>query len=206
LGNVPGGWLSRDRYNAGSDFWLTACNDAGGSINSPLYILRVAGEVIITLDPVGADTKQYADSVGLPPATSDINFYVVTTGNDNNPGTAAQPFATIQHALIVASRYDYQGLYNVTINIADGTHTENVNMPTFKSLADSTPNWYNGGVNIIGDIVSTGATAPLVVIDGGNSGTCVTNAGSNASLYITGITFKVTGQWSKVYGQIKILI
>jgi hypothetical protein len=187
--------------NAGSDFWLTACDDAGGSLNSPLYIMRATSKVIQALDPIkplGAATKQYADFVSLPLATSDINFYVATTGNDTTgDGSVAAPSATIQHALIEASRYDYQGLYNVTINIADGTYTENVVIPTFKSVADSTPNWYNGGVNIVGDIVSAGATAPLVIIDGGDSETCVTNADPNASLYITGITFKVTGQWSQ---------
>jgi hypothetical protein len=49
------------------------------------------------------------------------------------------PFATIQHALIIASRYDCQDLYNVTISIENGTYTENISVPNFKSLTSSTP-------------------------------------------------------------------
>jgi hypothetical protein len=98
-----------------------------------------------------------------------------------------------------ASQYDYQGLYNVYINIADGTYVENVVLPDFKSLGNNnpgsgSPNWYNGGVNIIGDTVSTGATAPLVIIDGGG-GVCLTN--TSTQIYITGVRFQATGQWSQ---------
>jgi hypothetical protein len=155
-----------------------------------------------TVDEAPLDGSQYVresggwvvSSVGKI-ATSDIVFNVATTGNDaTGDGSVAAPFATVQHALNEASQYDYQGLYTVYINIANGTYTENVNMPNFKSTASNTPNWYNGGVNIIGDIVSTGATAPLVVLNGGGN-TCLTN--TTVSLYITGITFQATGQWSQ---------
>jgi hypothetical protein len=165
-----------------------------------LYAQRSTGDVLVAHDPtqpLGIATKQYADSIGIPPATSDIAFNVATTGDDiAGDGSLAAPFATIQHALNTASRYDYQGLYNVYINIANGTYTENVVMPNFMGLRNNnqgtaTSNWYNGGVNIIGDTVSTGATAPLVILDGGG-GVCFTNTASQ--LYITGITFQATGQ------------
>jgi hypothetical protein len=138
-------------------------------------------------------------------ATQDIVLNVSTTGNDTTgndttgDGSLAAPFATIQHALNVASRYDYQGLYNVYINIANGTYTENVILPDFMGFRNNntgsgSPNWYNGGINIIGDTVSTGATSPLVVLDGGG-GVCLIN--TTAQIYISGVTFQATGQWSQ---------
>jgi hypothetical protein len=72
------------------------------------------------------------------PAQADTVFQVATTGDDaTGDGSVAAPFATIQHALVVASRYDYQGLYNVYINIANGTYTENVVLPDFTSLRNN---------------------------------------------------------------------
>lgn len=56
------------------------------------------------------------------PIIGNRTWYVATTGNDNNPGTAAAPFLTIQHALNVAGQYNYMGLFYPTINVADGTY------------------------------------------------------------------------------------
>jgi hypothetical protein len=166
-----------------------------------LHVIRSSGDVLVDHDPtqpLGVATKQYADSVA-PLAQSDTVFQVATTGNDTTDyGSLAAPFATIQHALVEASRYDYQGLYNVHINIENGTYVENVSLPDFRvrnnNTDSATPNWYNGGVNIIADTASTGATAPLVIIDGGG-GVCFTN--TTCQLYITGIRFKAVGQWSQ---------
>jgi hypothetical protein len=104
-----------------------------------LYVKRSTGDVFVDHDPtqpLGVATKQYADNIA-PLAQSDMDLYVATTGSDNNPGTAAQPFATIQHALVAASWYNYQGLYNVFINIANGTCTENVGLPDFRGLGNN---------------------------------------------------------------------
>lgn len=55
-------------------------------------------------------------------ATSNLSFFVATTGSDSNPGTSLQPFATVQHAVNVAAQYDYQGSFFPTINLAAGTY------------------------------------------------------------------------------------
>jgi hypothetical protein len=52
----------------------------------------------------------------------------------------------------VASRYDYQGLYNVYINIANGTYTENVVLPDFMGLRNN-----NTGV-----VIQIGITEGLI--------------------------------------------
>jgi hypothetical protein len=58
----------------------------------------------------------------LLPATGFLNFYISTTGSDSNPGTLAQPFATLQHAFNIALKFDYQGLYFPTFNVENGTY------------------------------------------------------------------------------------
>jgi hypothetical protein len=127
--------------NTGSDFLLSGYSDAGVLINTALKIIRSSGDALVDHDPtqpLGIAAKQYADSIGIPPATSDTIFQVATTGDDaTGDGSLAAPFATIQHALNVASRYDYQGLYNVYINIANGTYVENVVLPDFIGLRNN---------------------------------------------------------------------
>ena len=58
----------------------------------------------------GCETQSHTASV-----TAHNTFYVATTGNDNNPGTLAQPWLTIQRAANVAVAGD-------TINIVAGTY------------------------------------------------------------------------------------
>jgi hypothetical protein len=62
---------------------------------------------------------------GFITATSNVDWYVATTGSDSNPGTLLQPFATIQRALTEAARYNWVFIYFPTIHIADGTYPEN---------------------------------------------------------------------------------
>lgn len=49
-------------------------------------------------------------------ASHAATWYVATTGNDGNPGTAAQPFRTIQMGLSVAQSGD-------TVLVANGTYS-----------------------------------------------------------------------------------
>jgi hypothetical protein len=176
--------------NTGSNFLLSCYTDAGMFINSPLKIIRASGDALVDHDPtqpLGIATKQYVDQASLPPANSNLDFQVATTGDDiTGDDSVAAPFATIQHALDIASEYDYQSKYYVTINIANGTYVENIRIPTFKSIGYG-PNWYDGGIFLVGDTVSPNGTAPLVVIDGGG-GVCLTNKNTGVAININGIT------------------
>lgn len=78
-------------------------------------------DTIVGVQQGAIDALYMINQVGFVPTFSNINFYVSTTGSDSNPGTQAQPFATIQHALVVSSYYNYQGLYFPTINVGPGT-------------------------------------------------------------------------------------
>ena len=53
--------------------------------------------------------------------TSD--FYVATTGNDDNSGTKAAPFATIGAAVTAANAVIAGGLPSATVRVADGNYT-----------------------------------------------------------------------------------
>ena len=53
-----------------------------------------------------------------PVAATNINYYVSTTGNDNNPGTLSQPWLTFQHATNTAVAGD-------TVNFLAGTYSSN---------------------------------------------------------------------------------
>ena len=80
-----------------------------------------------------------------PVGATGNNFYVSTTGSDNNPGTLAQPWFTIQHAANVAKAGD-------TVNIEAGTYTSTA--LSFSNNGSSgnpiTFQNYNGGtVNIV---------------------------------------------------------
>ena len=51
------------------------------------------------------------------------SYFVASTGNDHNPGTITQPFATIQHALNVATNP------GDTVNVRAGTYHEKIFFP-----------------------------------------------------------------------------
>jgi hypothetical protein len=73
-----------------------------------LFAERATGDVFVDHDPtrpLGIATKQYADSIGIPPATSDIAFNVATTGDDIEAGSGISPI----------------GIYAGTDNICVGT-------------------------------------------------------------------------------------
>lgn len=63
--------------------------------------------------------------IGALSLTQPLVFYVATTGADSNSGSLIAPFATLNHALEQLINYDFRGLFGWTINIADGTYTEN---------------------------------------------------------------------------------
>lgn len=60
--------------------------------------------------------------------TSDATYYVATTGNDSTgDGSSGSPWATIQHAIDYLVEYIDLGVYDATIQLADGTYTDSGN-------------------------------------------------------------------------------
>lgn len=60
--------------------------------------------------------------------TADRTYYVATTGSDSNDGlSSGAPFLTIQKAVDTVAALDIS-IYNVTIQIADGTYQEAVSL------------------------------------------------------------------------------
>jgi hypothetical protein len=86
-------------------------------------------------------------------------------GNDSNPGTQSQPFATIQAGVNEAC--DGGG----TVHVAAGTYHEHVHIDSAKNL--------------------TGAGAPTTIIDGGGTGTVLTiSSNPNEVNIISGFTIQ----------------
>ena len=53
------------------------------------------------------------------------DFYVSTIGNDNNPGTQKQPFATISHAKEMVRKWNrINGNENITVWLAGGEYRQ----------------------------------------------------------------------------------
>lgn len=92
----------------------------------------------------------------LPIITSNTNFYVSTSGNDSNPGTSGSPWRTIQHAVNVVTKYCPANC-NLSIILAVGTYSENVNLGVFDSTGF-------GQITITGD--DFGTTPANYVISG----------------------------------------
>ena len=88
----------------------------------------------------GSDYKvtaaQIASLVGTIPATGNITEYVATTGSDtnNNCQNSGSKCLTIQHAVNQAALYNYEGVYALTINVADGTYAVNGTAPAVTLL------------------------------------------------------------------------
>jgi hypothetical protein len=79
------------------------------------------------LDEGGANEVAVTELVRK--ATANITYYVATDGSDSNPGTDAEPFATIQHAVDLLPK-ELNG-YNVYIYIKNGTYEESVRFKGF---------------------------------------------------------------------------
>ena len=69
-------------------------------------------------------------SVLLAGSASGMDYYVSTTGSDTNPGSLAEPFATIQHAVSVMIPGD-------TCYIRGGTYREAVNLSGVAGMSDA---------------------------------------------------------------------
>ncbi|HEY3412759.1 MAG TPA: DUF1565 domain-containing protein [Armatimonadota bacterium] len=98
------------------------------------------------------------------PASMAATYYVATTGNDANPGTAASPFRNIQKGVNVAASGD-------SVLVAGGTYIEKVSWGS-KSLS----------------LAPSGSAAP--VLDGGGAVTCMTLNNVPGTASIKGFTIQ----------------
>jgi parallel beta-helix repeat protein len=97
------------------EYAVTVTN-AYGNITSASATLTVTASSPGTVEQPGPSAALYA----APFYTCENNFYVATDGNDSNPGTQAEPWATIQNADTPARAG------GDCINVAAGTYEANV--------------------------------------------------------------------------------
>lgn len=103
---------------------FAALGDGGG------FVEKLGdGSYQLTALAAVATSGAYSDLSGTPTIrevlTGNRTYYVATTGNDANDGlTALTPFLTIQKAIDVVYGSLDLGIYDVTIQLADGTYTE----------------------------------------------------------------------------------
>jgi pectate disaccharide-lyase len=100
--------------------WYFNTNTAlADATNATLTLLNVqsnnaGGYSVIVTNSVGSRTSVVA-TLTVYPAPTNGTFYVATNGNDANPGTLAEPFATIPTAVALAGP-------GATIYVRGGTH------------------------------------------------------------------------------------
>ncbi len=138
-------------------------------------------------DPTGATGGVAPDSgsgrwYAMSRETLNANrtYYVRTDGSDSNTGlanTSGGAFATIQKAIDVVAGLDI-GIYNVIIQIADGTYSGNI---ILKSPLGA------GKVIIQGN----NSTPTNVVLT--NTADLITNQGSNGTIRLTGVRLISSG-------------
>ena len=89
------------RYTLLSLFLLTACGPGNGTRVSDADA-DAGPDGDATVD-TGPDVRpDVSTDTGIDDAIEDADYYVATDGDDDNPGTIDEPFATIQHAHDVA--------------------------------------------------------------------------------------------------------
>ena len=136
---------------------------------------------------------------GSIPATGNITEYVATTGSDTgayaNCQAVAHPCATIQHAVNVATLYNYVGLYALTINVADATYAVNGVQPAVTLLP-----LVNYPVSL-NPTLNGNTSTPANVVISNTSGDAVTT-GNQAYWNIQGFRLKSTsGTNADLYAQ-----
>lgn len=128
---------------------------------------------IVSLTLLSEDVRQIL--------TANTSFYVATTGSDSHPGTLAQPWATIDHALTAIAALDCGG-FIVTIWLSDGTYPGALSYNIFVGC---------GGIALIGNE----ADNSRVIINDTLSGFTCWEAGTYGDVggvCFRSITFSVT--------------
>lgn len=111
----------------------TGATGATGANGAGVPAGGATGTVLTKLSAADNDTTWAASSgpVALPlqreMLTANRTYYVSTTGSDLNDGkTVGLPFLTIQKAIDVASGTLDCSIYNIVIQVADGTYANNL--------------------------------------------------------------------------------
>jgi hypothetical protein len=118
------------------------CSSFGGfcELNMPYNCTLGADGCLDRTNQTSCDSNQYCRN-GICMVGSGNTFYVSTAGNDNNPGTISQPFATLEKArdAIRASGND-----GVTVYIKGGTYylTQPLTFTEQDSGSEGKPNVY----------------------------------------------------------------
>ena len=138
-GTIPTGYLILNvttghlKQHAGGYSWTTVTGPQGpegpAGAEGPEGPAGPAGAE----GPAGAQGPEGPEGPEGPPGsggrealTADRTYHVATTGSDSNDGlSAGAPFLTIQKALDAAAALDTV-IYNVTIQLADGTYAQAV--------------------------------------------------------------------------------
>ncbi|MEC2486422.1 DUF1565 domain-containing protein, partial [Bacillus cereus] len=102
------------------------------SLKKSLFIFILSFSMLIFALPTSTFAQSNSNGISV------TNYYVSPTGNDLNPGTLDQPFATIQKAANVATEgstiYIRGGVYNQKVRVA---HSGASGAPiTFQSYQD----------------------------------------------------------------------
>jgi parallel beta helix pectate lyase-like protein len=131
---------------------------------------------------------QGAQSFGPPPLPlppppgcgntgAGVCYHVATTGNDGNPGTAAQPFLTIQHAADIVNPGD-------GVLVEDGVYT-----------GGSTVVWINRSGTAANRIVFRAANRWQAVIDGQSNGSTTGIAIPGGFVWVEGFEVRNTSRY-----------
>jgi hypothetical protein len=169
--------------NAGSSFRIDAYSDAGTYRSSPLTIGRNTGAVVLSNDlTVNGNLNVLGTTIGKREVlTANRSYYVRTDGSDSNNGlanTSGGAFLTIQKAIDVTCGLD-TGIYNVGINVADGTYAVTGTALTLKTITGA------GGVSITGN-----TTTPTNCVIAATSGFCVYAPGVRGTWTVNGFHLK----------------
>lgn len=128
-----------------------------------------------TIDPleatfIAALQQVIRDTTGRRLLTADLDLYVSTAGDDNNAGTSASPYRSIQKAWNVAkASFDVAG-HNIKIHLAAGTYASFVaaGQPIGASSVSIV-----GDVNNPGNYVISGASGSIAAVAATNSSVVV---------------------------------
>ena len=112
--------------------------------------------------------------------SANATYYVATTGSDSTgDGSSGSPWATIQHAIDYLVEVIDMSTYNVTIQLADGTYTDDGN--NLKSI--------NGS----GNVTIQGNTSDNTAVIINSSGSNFTANSCKTSYFIQYVTLRTSG-------------